>query len=125
MNADGSGETRLTDDTLAFSHLAWSPDGQKIAFSRADGVSTGDIYVVNADGSDQTKLTPTPEDFKVTVGTPLWSPDGQKIAFTAEHIVYAPRTVVVHTICVINADGTDRSCLAKGEMSSTGAWGRG
>ena len=32
MNADGSGQRRLTRD--AFTGSAWSPDGQKIAFQR-------------------------------------------------------------------------------------------
>jgi TolB protein len=31
MNADGTGQTRLTDDALAFSRLAWSPEGERIA----------------------------------------------------------------------------------------------
>ena len=37
-------------------HLVWSPDGARIAFvSRRDG--NYEIYVMNADGSGQTRLT--------------------------------------------------------------------
>jgi Tol biopolymer transport system component len=37
----------------------WSPDGKQIAF--ADGAFAGnaDIYVMNADGTDQTRITRT------------------------------------------------------------------
>ena len=54
----------------------WSPDGRRIAFtSRPDDNS--EIYVVNADGSGQRRLTRNAAgDFG-----PTWSPDGRKIAF--------------------------------------------
>jgi Tol biopolymer transport system component len=35
----------------------WSPDGRRIAFRR--GLLVGDIYVVNADGSNLRNLTRT------------------------------------------------------------------
>ena len=39
--------------------LSWSPDGKKIAFrSNRDG--NYEIYVMNADGSEQTNLTNNP-----------------------------------------------------------------
>ena len=54
----------------------WSPDGRRIAYlSRRDG--TKEIYVVNADGSGQRRLTPR----DVLASTPVWSPDGRRIAF--------------------------------------------
>ena len=37
INADGSGLRRLTRNTVADSDPAWSPEGQKIAWSRSDG----------------------------------------------------------------------------------------
>ena len=33
MNADGSSQTRLTNNSFADLEPAWSPDGTKIAFS--------------------------------------------------------------------------------------------
>ena len=79
MNADGSGQTNLTNNTAWDSSPAWSPDGSKIAFvSSRDG--NDEIYVVNADGSGVTRLTYNNErDFD---WAPSWSPDGSKIAFT-------------------------------------------
>src|SRR5215211_6306587 len=50
MNADGTGQTRLTDDQGG--QPSWSPDGTKIAFTR-----NGQIYVMNADGSEQTNIS--------------------------------------------------------------------
>ncbi|MBM4422743.1 MAG: hypothetical protein FJ030_05040 [Chloroflexi bacterium] len=65
--------TRTTDDECC---AAWSPDGARIAFvSHRDG--NDEIYVMNADGAGQTRLT----DDEATDTDPVWSPDGAHIAF--------------------------------------------
>ena len=53
INADGSGERRLTRKAGNHFFPAWSPDGQKIAFGRGDGPHSEQIYIMNADGSGQ------------------------------------------------------------------------
>ena len=60
MNADGTGQTRLTNNPAADPiQPVWSPDGTKIALlSDRDGNS--EIYVMNADGTNQTRLTNNP-----------------------------------------------------------------
>ena len=56
MNADGSNQTRLTNNTADDFMPSISGDGSKIAFSSSrDG--NYQIYVMNADGSNQTRLT--------------------------------------------------------------------
>ncbi len=83
----------------------WSPDGSRIAYqSLATG--NGDIYVMNADGTNQRQLTDTPQpEFGAA-----WSPDGGQIAFVR---VLGP-AVPERAIYVINADGTGERYLAAG-----------
>lgn len=60
MNADGSGKTKLTQETTAnCSRPAWSPDGSRIAFQKDyPGFSnTTEIWIMNADGSGAKALT--------------------------------------------------------------------
>jgi TolB protein len=58
MNADGSGQLRLTRTRTRNLAPSWSPDGRKIAFeSKRDGQA--EIYVMNPDGSGQRNLTRT------------------------------------------------------------------
>jgi Tol biopolymer transport system component len=58
---------------------AWSPDSSRIAFySERDG--NAEIYVMQADGSRQTRLTHHPAD----EGYPSWSPDGRTISFDSD-----------------------------------------
>ena len=40
---------------------SWSPDGEKIVFSRQVGIQPHDIYTVNADGSGLVQVTNTPD----------------------------------------------------------------
>ncbi|MCK6630065.1 MAG: DPP IV N-terminal domain-containing protein [Anaerolineae bacterium] len=56
VNADGSGQTNLTNQPNFDSAPAWSPDGTKIAFETYRD-ENWDIYVMNADGSNQVRLT--------------------------------------------------------------------
>lgn len=56
---------------------ALSPDGTKLAYIRRT-LEDSDVYVANADGTGERRLTKTPE---IEWG-PKWSPDGSRIAFT-------------------------------------------
>jgi Tol biopolymer transport system component len=94
MNADGTGQTRITDNEVSDISPAWSPDGTKIAF-RTNRDGNDNIYVMNADGTNQTQLTDEP----AVDADPVWSPDGAKIAFTSN------RTGTFE-IYVMNADGS-------------------
>ena len=77
MNADGTGPQPLTTNKKDDLSPAWSPNGQRIAFS-SDRTGAGDIYVMNANGSSQTRLT----DVGAIEVEPDWSPDGTKLAFS-------------------------------------------
>jgi len=71
MNANGTGQRRLTRTAANESRPSWSSDGRKIAFTREVGGSF-ELYVMNADGSAQRRLTPnSPVDRWVAYA---WSP---------------------------------------------------
>ena len=55
MDADGSSQTNISNNSENEDFPSWSPDGSKIAFrSGRDG--TTNIYVMDSDGSNQTRL---------------------------------------------------------------------
>lgn len=65
-----------------FVDIAWSPNGDKVAFVASTPGSAGhspQIYVVTAGESDYTQLTNSPGD-KLS---PAWSPDGSGLAFAS------------------------------------------
>ncbi len=100
MNADGSNQTRITNNPATDSQPVWSPDGTQIAFM-SDRDGDWEIYVMNADGSGQTNLTNVPgrDD------SPGWSPDGTQIVFHSERDGGYPE------VYVMNADGSGQTRL--------------
>jgi WD40 repeat protein len=79
MKPDGGELIRLTtgDDW----NPTWSPDGARIAFTRFGPNAAEDIWVMDADGSNQVNLTNLPGSMD---GEAAWSPDGTTIAFASE-----------------------------------------
>ncbi len=63
---------------------------------------TSDIWVMDADGSNQTNITNTPA---VSEYAPIWSPDGTKIA-------YVVGENYISGVWVMNADGTGQFKLS-------------
>ena len=95
LNLGDGTETNLTNHPAQDVSPAWSRDGAKIAFG-SDRDGHFELYVMNTDGSDVTRLT-----FNVGfAGQPAWSPAGDRIAFDCE-VESGNRD-----ICTINADGT-------------------
>jgi Tol biopolymer transport system component len=82
--------------TAAFAQAAVLRANGKIAFtSSRDG--TQEIYVMNADGTNQVRLT----NNLLVEAHPTWSPDGRKIAFLKQNAGGD------FSISVMNADGTN------------------
>lgn len=139
MNSDGTGIQNLTTGTAdvasAFSQLnpSWSPDSSRIVYDGDDG-----LYVMNADGSHQTRIADGWDG--------SWSTDGTRIAFAGAgssiytvapdgssitplthspgedifprwspdgtQIAFARAEGLDHTIDVVNADGTNLMTVA-------------
>ena len=78
MNADGTNQTRLTNDGGEDIYPSLSPDGSKIVF-HSDRTGAREIYVMDVDGANQTRLTDTTGDNAFAT----FSPDGSKIVFTS------------------------------------------
>jgi len=114
MNLDRTGLVRLTDDPAQDTRPGWSPDGQRLVFTRGGSGEETDVYVMNADGTGVTALTDTPE---VEQG-PVFSPDGSEIAFTR----YVDPTFF--DLYVTGADGSDerRVYHREGPWLSWPAW---
>ena len=104
IDADGNNRQQLTFDPADDLGPAWSRDGTKIVFERRNSPSRG-IYVMNADGSDQRRLTePAANSGHYS---PSWSPDGTKIAFSNFNDFDS-------SVIVMNADGGDQRTIFAG-----------
>jgi hypothetical protein len=111
INSNGTGARQLTAIGQA-SMPAWSPDGSKIAFvSYHEGAIK--IYVMNADGSNLTRLTSN----ALAELHPTWSPDGARIAFSGNLDGNSD-------LYVMKADGTNLVQLTNtvDEAESEPAW---
>jgi TolB protein len=78
MNPDGTNPRRLTNNDSGDGFANLSPDGKRIVFDsdRLSGqVNVSDLFLMNADGSEQTFLT--------RGSSATWSPDCKEIAFHA------------------------------------------
>lgn len=114
VNVDGSGLTKLTKESGLNGSPTWSPDGSQIAFSsNRDPDQRHKIWVMNADGSNQRRLTDihnTSNPLFYGDGWPSWSPDGSSILFTGYRDFNGARNcfeVNCLEIFVMNADGTN------------------
>ena len=58
MQADGSDVRQVTQGSMSDDHPVWSPEGRSIAFMRRsyESASTGDLWVVGADGTAERQL---------------------------------------------------------------------
>ena len=100
-DADGGNLHLVTGHAYNEYGFAWSPDGRRILYGRANRAG---IYIIGADGRSDHRLTrdsPRPVDFEALT----WSPDGRSVAYATDRTGNGD-------IYVIDADGHDKVRLA-------------
>lgn len=150
MAGDGSRQTRLLaalGDGVDYSLPAWSPDGERIAYTawtNEGGRSqnfrfedqTAAIWTMAADGTDRTLvIDPAPDQAWI----PAWSPDGGWIAYTLSPVDAAPAAAAEpqpgvgpgavgpptrfsgSSIWIVRPDGTDKRRVTDENVDGLGA----
>jgi len=119
MNVDGTDERRLTNTPGYDGGAWWSPDGKQIAYranhpsdstelkayrdlltQRLVRPSKVELYVMNADGSDQRQIT----HLGGANFGPSWTPDGKRIIFSSNY--KSPRSGNFD-LYLVNPDGSN------------------
>ena len=105
MDSNGSNQERLTYAPYRYDiEPDWSPDGSKIVFSAGEYGSN--IFVMNADGSDERRLT----SGMLNDGAPAWRYNNK--------ILYHDWSGTVYTM---NPDGSEKTALTESSYPSWSA----
>jgi TolB protein len=119
MTQDGAVQSNVTNTpgatTNAFEFdAAWSPDGTRILYTRAESGQDAEIWVVGADGSSPTQLTSN----TASDGNAVFSPDGKTIAFFSDRSGTGGGQD--NEIWTMNADGSNPVQLTSNQANDNG-----
>lgn len=78
MKVDGSSKRNISASAEPEETPSWSPNGNRLVFSRYVDEQSWQLFTMRRDGSDVTRIT-TEGDYDVD---PVWSPNGKWILFT-------------------------------------------
>ena len=101
IKADGTGETRITDNLESDGHAGFAPDGDRLLYRTITNIFNPGhslLMTVDADGTD-------PFLVATDIFTTRWSPDGTRLVFEDEG-----------GLGLIGVDGTGRSTLTAPEI---------
>jgi len=90
----------------------WSPDSQRLLVTKIAADGTGSLWVVNRDGTGAKSLTPKGSGDYGGRWAPSPSGSAQRIAFLSS----PAGSVAGHYLWIMNADGSGRKQLTKGEV---------
>ncbi len=99
--SDATGENRVQLTSNGEFDPTWSPDGTSIVVRTLTEADDGELWIMNADGSNFRNLVNDP-DF--SDWGPAWSPDGTMIAFNSNR-------AGGHGIWVMKADGSSQQAV--------------
>jgi TolB protein len=102
---------RLTTTPAIDTAPSYSPDGQQVVFE-SDRGNSQQLYVMNADGSNQRRISPLGDG---RYSTPVWSPRGDVIAFTKQGSGS-------FSIGVMRTDGSGERILTEGFHNEGPTW---
>jgi TolB protein len=112
MNADGSDERRfLPFSPKTSTSIEWSPDGEKIAYTKKTGEMSGEIFVANRDGSKEYQLTGN----GAYNGSAAFSPDGSQIAYYSQNDT-------VSALVVCRTDGSEKKLILNRGLNWYPGW---
>ncbi|MHB1081086.1 MAG: TolB family protein [Prosthecobacter sp.] len=112
---DGTDLKQLTQENCFNWTPRWSPDGRRLLFETTrnelpgggEGGGQRDIYVMDADGKNQTNLTANSYGHSAA-----WSPDGKHIAYMNNGSIF-----------IMNSDGSSKKDVSHGKVrDSEPAW---
>jgi Tol biopolymer transport system component len=113
VRGDGTGLHRVTAG-VGDGRPTWSPDGSRIAYSHRDPAGDFEVYVANADGTDQHNLTNSHATDDLM---PSWSPDDEWIAYHSVALPPVPGSDTARPgdweIMAVNPAGTARRNLSR------------
>ncbi len=87
MDADGTNQVRITNNSVVDDHPVWSADGTKIAFVSLNSIGRYSIFQMNPDGTAKAEITALISDPTLITNfvrleySMSWSPDGGRITY--------------------------------------------